>query len=203
MHQRVCKKQERKNEVNVLIENQQFHVVDEGKSSGLSRVSVDDSCHWWGHSSLNGVVTACHDGKCLNCHVMSKFCSLFSLNKKTLSTEEFNIWIKTHECNSNRTKSSGSVESAGTIEIFSRFITKHNLICQESLGDGDTFSYKEVVDWKPYVNYSIIPEKSECVRHVQKQLGINPNKAGFLKVVFSGGSIWPLPPSFIFEEKLN
>ena len=73
-------------------------------------------------------MTACHDGKCLDFHVMSKHCSLCSLNKERLSTEEFNIWIKTHECNSNHTKASGSIEPAGAIEIFSRSITEHNLI---------------------------------------------------------------------------
>ena len=40
------------------IENQQLHVVDEDKSTGLSRVSVDGSWHRRGHASLNGVVTA-------------------------------------------------------------------------------------------------------------------------------------------------
>ena len=98
---------------------------------------------------------------------MLKYCNLCSLNKKTLSTEEFDIWIKTHECNSNNTKSSRSLEAAGAIEIFNRCITKHNLICHEY----DISSYKEVVDSKPYVDYSIISAKLECVEHVQKRLG--------------------------------
>ena len=88
-----------------------------------------------------------------------------------MSTEEFNIWIKTHECNSNHTKSSGSMEAAEATEIFNRSISKHDLIYHEYLGDGDNSSYKEVVDSKPYVDYSIIPEKLECVGHIQKRLG--------------------------------
>ena len=37
-------------------------------------VSVDGSWQKWGYSSLNGVVTAMSDGKCLDIHVLSKHC---------------------------------------------------------------------------------------------------------------------------------
>ena len=60
----------------------------------------------------------------------------------------------------------------GVLKYSTVFITKHNLINQEYLGDGDTSSYEELVDSKLYVDYSIITEKLECVRHAQKRLGI-------------------------------
>lgn len=60
-------------------------------------------------------------------------------------SEEFNIWIKTLECNSNNTKSSGLMETAGATEVFNRSITKQNFIYNEYLGDGDNSSHKEVV----------------------------------------------------------
>ena len=59
----------------------------------------------------------------------------------------------------------------GELKSSTVFITKHNLINQEYLGDGDTSSYEELVDSKLYVDYSIITEKLECVRHAQKRLG--------------------------------
>ena len=39
------------------------------------------------------------------------------------------------------------------------------------MGDGDTSSFKAVVDSKPYGKYNITPTKLECVGHVQKRLG--------------------------------
>ena len=66
------------------IENQQFHVIDEDKSIGLSRVSVNGSWNSRHHLFLNRVLTACYDGKYLDFHVMSKHCSLCSLNKKSI-----------------------------------------------------------------------------------------------------------------------
>ena len=41
------------------------------------------------------------------------------------------------------------MEAAGAIDIFNRSIDKNNLICHEYLGDGDTSSFKEVVDANP------------------------------------------------------
>ena len=52
---------------------------------------------------------------CLNVSI-SRFQCLFSLNKKELSTEEFNIWIKIHECNSKHNKSSGSIKLMGQLK---------------------------------------------------------------------------------------
>ena len=52
---------------------------------------------------------------CLNVSI-SQFQCLFSLNKKELSTEEFNIWIKIHECSSKHNKSSGSIKLMGQLK---------------------------------------------------------------------------------------
>ena len=93
------------------------------------------------------------------------------INKKTLSTEDFNIWVKAHEYNSNHTKSSGSMEANEAIKILNRCIIKHNLLYYEYLRDGYTSLYKEVVDSKLYVDYSTIPEKLECEGHAHKRLG--------------------------------
>ena len=63
------------------------------------------------------------------------------------------------------------MEGAGAVEIFSRSIKNRSLIYHEYLGDGDTSSYKEVVESNPYEVFNIVPTKLECVGHVQKRLG--------------------------------
>ena len=60
------------------------------------------------------------------------------------------------------------MEGAGAVAIFKRSVEKNNLICSEYLGDGDTSSFKEVVDSQPRIELVI---KLECVGHTQKRLG--------------------------------
>ena len=60
------------------------------------------------------------------------------------------------------------MEAAGAIKMFRRSIEKNNVIYHEYLRDGDTSSFKAVVDSKPYEKYSITPTKLECIGHVQK-----------------------------------
>ena len=145
-------------------------VQKDEKTIGLCRVSLDGTWQKRGHSSLNGVVTACHGGKCLDIHVMSKHCSVCKLKKQSLEPAEFDNWYETHECN-NHSKSSGAMEGAGAVEIFSHSIEKRNLLYHEYLGDGDTSSYKEVVQSNPYEKYDVVPTKLECIGHVQKRIG--------------------------------
>ena len=61
--------------------------------------------------------------------------------------------------------------SAGAINIFSRSIENFNIINDRYLGDGDSSSYKEVIDSQPFKSYNITPEKLECVGHAQKRMG--------------------------------
>ena len=64
------------------------------------------------------------------------------------------------------------MEAAGAIEMFRSSIEKkNNLIHHEYLGDGDTSSFKAVVDSKPYEKYNITPTKLECVGHLKKRFG--------------------------------
>ena len=63
------------------------------------------------------------------------------------------------------------MEAAGAVEIFQHSVQKHKLVYSKYLGDGDTSSFKEVVESNPYSGFDILPEKVECVGHVQKRLG--------------------------------
>ena len=68
------------------------------------------------------------------------------------------------------------MESAGAVQMFTRSIAKNNLIYDKYLGDGDSSSFKDVVDSNPYSEHGIIPKKDECVGHVQKRVGTRLRK---------------------------
>ena len=142
------------------------------------RVSLDGTWQKRGFSSLNGIVTAMSNSKCLDVHVMSKYCKQCVIweGRKGNPNYDSEQWKLIHyesgDCEINHTKSSGAMEAAGAIEIFCRSIEKNGLIYNKYLGDGDTSSFTEVVNSQPYANHGdIIPEKLECVGHVQKRLG--------------------------------
>ena len=76
-----------------------------------------------------------------------------------------------HYCSINHEKSSGAVEAAGAVNIFCSSVDKHQLMYKEYVGDGDTSSFNEVVNAKPYEKFGITPIKLEYIGHIQKPLG--------------------------------
>ena len=137
----------------------------------MCRVSLDGAWQKRGHASLHGVVTAISDGKCLDRHVLSKHCKQCRIWDRKKDSKDYPKWKAVHVCNTNHEKSSGAMEGVGAVEIFRRSIDNHSLVYDEYLGDGDTSSFKEVLDSKPYEHIGIVPKKLECVGHVQKRLG--------------------------------
>ena len=109
--------------------------------------------------------------KCVDVDVFSKHCTACKMREKKKGSPEYDRWQAEHLCNINHTRSSGAMESAGAIRIFKRSVQKNNLNYHEYLGDGDTSSFKAVVDAKPYETYDICPVSLECVGHVQKRVG--------------------------------
>ena len=103
--------------------------------------------------------------------MLSKHCKQCQIWERRQGTPKHDLWKATHICSVNHSKSSGAMEGAGAVEIFHRSVEKNNLIYYQYLGDGDTSSYKEVVDSNPYIEYDVTPVKLECVGHVQKRLG--------------------------------
>ena len=137
----------------------------------LCDVSIDGTWQRRGYSSLNGVVTAVSHGKCLDRHVMSKYCKACVRWESRKGTRDYSDWIEKHVCHVNHMKSSGAMESAGAVAIFSSSVEKHSLIYSSYLGDGDTSAFKDVLEANPYKEYGILPSKLECIGHVQKRLG--------------------------------
>ena len=141
--------------------------------SGISmaRAKIDGAWQKRGHSSANGVITVTIGNKCVDTYVLSKHCKQCEIWERRHGTPQYDAWKNDHVCSVNHTASSGAMEAAGAIKMFHRSITKNNLIYHEYLGDGDTSSFKAVVDAKPYQDYNVSPIKLECVGHVQKRLG--------------------------------
>ena len=65
------------------------------------------------------------------------------------------------------------MESAGAINIFNRSVEKNSIIYHEYLGDGDSSSFKEVIESEPYKAYNIVPVKLECIGHAQKEWALD------------------------------
>lgn len=60
------------------------------------------------------------------------------------------------------------MEASGAVNIFRRSKDSRLLMYTQYLGDGDSASFKKVVESKPYVDPERGIEKLECVGHVQK-----------------------------------
>ena len=137
----------------------------------LCQCSFDGSWQKRGHSSLNGLVTAISNGKCIDVKVYSKKCQACQRWESRKGTEAYEQWKLDHYCKINHQRSSGAMEAAGASEIFCTSVAKHKLIYKDYIGDGDTSSFKEVIEAKPYKEFNVTPNKLECIGHVQKRLG--------------------------------
>lgn len=150
-------------------------------------VSVDGTYMTRGFSSKAGVVTAigCVTGKVLDTSVRSKVCKSCDhwSKKKESHPAEYENWLKSHPplCEATHDGSSGSMEAKSAVDIFARSLENNNLRYTRYIGDGDTNSFKSVLDSKPYMDKEI--EKIECVGHVQKRMGTRLRK---LKSSMSG-----------------
>jgi hypothetical protein len=136
-----------------------------------TQVSVDGSWQRRGYSSLHGIVTAITGDKCVDVEIKTRHCYGCKMWVGKENTLEYEQWKLDHNCQINHEGSSGSMESSGAVDIFHRSISNRNLIYKEYLGDGDTSSFLDVVNSKPYTEQGVIPIKLECIGHVQKRMG--------------------------------
>ena len=137
------------------------------------QVSVDGTWQKRGFASLNGIITVIskENGKCIDIEVKSKHCNSCSIWHNKKGSQEYVEWEAKHQphCKANHKQSSGAMESAGAVAIFKRSIEKNKLRYVSYIGDGDTSSYAEVRDAKPYGEVPVV--KKECIGHVQKRMG--------------------------------
>ena len=110
---------------------------------------------------LNGTVAAVarDNKKVLDYKVMSKCCRSCAIWDKRKGTPEYEKWKIDHKCSINHTKSAGAMESSGTLSIFNSSLENYNMRYSHYIGDGDTDSFRKIVEAKPYGD-NMIPTKT-------------------------------------------
>ncbi|KAG8229965.1 hypothetical protein J437_LFUL008538 [Ladona fulva] len=89
-----------------------------------------------------------------------------------MNSEEYLEWFDTHKdnCSANHQGSSGKMEVDAIREIFERSVPSYGVKYLNYIGDGDSRTYKGVVDASLYGS-SVEISKKECVEQVQKRMG--------------------------------
>ncbi|EFN61450.1 hypothetical protein EAG_00479, partial [Camponotus floridanus] len=122
-----------------------------------------------GFSSLYGVITLIgyYSGKVVDLVVKSSYCQACTYFRNKSDYLE----IAEHEevCTINHKGSSGKMEVDAVLEMFGRSEEKYGVRYVNYVGDGDTKTFKAILDANPYENTEI--KKSECVGHVEKRMG--------------------------------
>ncbi|EDW52717.1 GM19327 [Drosophila sechellia] len=117
-------------------------------------VSGDGSWSKRGFTSRMGIVSVIgkYTNKILDVAVKSSFCKACAFWKGQEGTPEYEAWFETHgsECNVNHEDSAGKMEVDGIIEIFKRSEELHNAKYGSYIGDGDTKTFKMLLEAKPY-----------------------------------------------------
>ena len=144
-------------------------------------VSVDGTWQRRGFSSLNGVVTAISNGKCVDTQTLIKDCKSCQYWQRNKDIPGYNDWVESHICPINHKGSAGAMEAIGALQIFKRSTVFNKLRYTKYCDDGDSKSYQNIESNNVYPGYKI--EKSECVSHVQKRVG---SRLRSLKVLYKG-----------------
>ncbi|XP_070515610.1 uncharacterized protein [Cardiocondyla obscurior] len=136
-------------------------------------VSGDGSWRKRGFSSIFGIATLIgwFTEKVLDVCIKSKFCKSCEYWNKKENTAEYEEWAEIHQtqCEINHTGSAGKMKVDAVIEMFQRSEILHNIKYGSYIGDGDSKTYKGIIDAKPYGDFII--HKKECIDHVQKRMG--------------------------------
>lgn len=142
----------------------------------MTDISVSGGGTWKkrGFSSLFGITTLIgkYTGKVVDLVVKSSFCHACNLWKSKSGTEGYIPWIENHAeaCTANHKGSAGKMEVDSVKEMFRRSLEIHQVRYAKYIGDGDTKTFKALLDDKPY-GEDLTVEKKECVGHVEKRMG--------------------------------
>lgn len=138
------------------------------------KVSGDGSWKKRGFKSLYGVTTLIgyYSGKVIDLVVKSSYCQGCTFWKNKTNTDEYCEWFEVHEeqCTKNHEGSAGKMEVDAIKEMFSRSEDKYGVKYGNYIGDGDSKTFKAILDLNPYGDeFQVL--KSECVGHVEKRMG--------------------------------
>lgn len=162
--------------------------IDSSEAPDKLVVSGDGSWRRRGFSSLYGIVTLMgnESGKVLDVVVKSSYCQACkNWGNRDRESAEYQEWEVNHarDCKRNHHGSAGKMEPDGLIEMFVRSVDKYGVKYSVYVGDGDSKSYKQLVERDPYGRNIM---KKECVGHVGKRMGSQlrelKNKLGSTKL---------------------
>ena len=146
---------------------------EEGHAADELTVSGDGSWARRGFLSLLGIVSLIgkYTNKLLDVIGKSRVCRGCSSWTRKTDTVEYAAWYDDHQehCEANHEGSSGKMEVDGIIEMFQRSEELYNVKYANYIGDGDTKTFKSLIDVNPYGD-DLVVRKSECVLHVKKRL---------------------------------
>lgn len=136
------------------VEEEKKEILNRGLNDNNLTVSGDGSWKKRGFSSLFGVSTliAHYTGKVIDCVVKSAFCINCSIKRSQCDDDEFEDWYETHadECSSNHQGSAGKMEVDSIVEMFQESKEKFGVRFENYIGDGDSKTFKAIVDAQPY-----------------------------------------------------
>lgn len=122
-------------------------------------VSGDGSWQKREFSSLYGVCSliGVHSKKIVDINIKSSYCKQCKVWAKKKDTEEYNDWKIEHEsnCQSNHEGSAGKMEVDAIKEMFNKSEEQYGVKYMHYIGDGDSKTYKGVIESKPYGNKEI------------------------------------------------
>jgi hypothetical protein len=101
---------------------------------------------------------------------MSDKCTQCLKWQKKKDDRRFEDWKTLQNCKINHVGSANSMETTGALRIFKRSLDTRGLKYKSMLGDGDSSTYNIMVENKPYGD-ECVPNKMECIGHVQKRVG--------------------------------
>ncbi|EZA47227.1 hypothetical protein X777_16489 [Ooceraea biroi] len=129
--------------------------AEAGNEPSHLSVSGDGTWSKRGFSSF-GVVTLIgkYSNKLLDLIVKFSFCQACNYwrNKDDITDDELQQWYEAHEenCACNHSGSAGKLEVDGIIEMFTRSDELHNVKYVNYIGDGDTKTFKALLESQPY-----------------------------------------------------
>ncbi|XP_074108761.1 uncharacterized protein LOC141533663 [Cotesia typhae] len=154
-------------------EKELISAFDSNDSPTDFTVSGDGTWKKRGFNSLFGVTTlvAKNCKKVVDTVVKSSFCQGCNVwkNKKNSDISAYNDWYEDHEesCTINHKGSAGKMEVDAIVEMFCRSEEKYGVKYVKYIGDGDTKTFKGILDIDPYDGDPLV-QKKECVGHVLK-----------------------------------
>ncbi|XP_043257881.1 uncharacterized protein LOC122400460 [Colletes gigas] len=137
------------------------------------KVSGDGSWKRRGFKSLYGVTTLIgyYSGEVIDFVVKSSYCQACTAWKSKQDDPCYEEWFEQHEeeCAKNHTGSAGKMEVDAMKEMFLRSEEKFGVKYRNYIGDGDSKTYKAILDINPYRDDFPV-SKSEFVGHVEKRM---------------------------------